>query len=86
MSTVHYMLTLEMLTFMYAYNQTRLIPDTINRRIHTHRVECKAARKLYTLCFLSSFSLFISIVCKNYLFFVVFRVFHYLMTISIIYP
>jgi len=29
------MLTGEMLTFTYAYNQTQLIPDTINRRIHT---------------------------------------------------
>ena len=55
------MLTAEMLAFTYAYNQTRLIPDTINRRIHTHRVECRTARKLYILCFLSFFSLFISI-------------------------
>jgi len=43
------MLTGEMLAFMYAYNQTRLIPDTINRRIHTYRVECRTARKLYIL-------------------------------------
>ena len=36
-----------MLTFTHAYNQTRLIPDTINRRIHTY--------SMYILCFFSSF-------------------------------